>query len=86
MGGVDRQRILEELREIGETVMPFGRYAGSPLYGLPAEYLHYFAVKGWPNGRLGELMQKVYQMKVDGSDVAFDLFREPSKRMGRADR
>lgn len=66
--------------------MPFGRFAGTPLYNLPAEYLHYFTVKGWPKGRLGELMQKVYHMKVDGSDVAFDLFREPSRRVGKADR
>ena len=79
-------RMQADLREISQTVMPFGRFSGRPLAELPAEYLHWFVGKGWPKGRLGELMQMVYQMKADGSEVAFDPFRAPERRMGRADR
>lgn len=67
-----------ELREIAETVMPFGRFSGFLIYRLPAEYLQYFATRGWPAGRLGELLQIVYQMKADGGDAIFEVLRERS--------
>ena len=82
-----RARAVSELEEIARTVMPFGRCAGQPLYQLPAEYLQWFETKGsWPKGRLGVLMRIVFQMKADGSDVAFDAFRAPGHRQGRSDR
>lgn len=70
-----RYHIASELDEIARTEMPFGRFIGSKLYELPAEYLQWFVGKGWPAGRLGVLMRIVYQMKADGSDVAFDIYR-----------
>ena len=80
-----RARAQAELEEIARTVMPFGRCAGQHLHELPAEYLQWFAAKGWPKGRLGQLMQMVYQMKADGSEVAFDPFRDPQFRQRKAD-
>ena len=84
------EQMRKDLEEIGRTFMPFGKFGplhyppnGFPIYDLPAEYLAWFASKGgFPKGRLGVLLQMVYQMKVDGSDVVFDIFR---KRFGRAD-
>ena len=70
-----RHHIASELDEIAKTQMPFGRFSGSKLYELPAEYLQWFAGKSWPAGRLGVLMRIVYQMKADGSDIAFDVYR-----------
>jgi uncharacterized protein (DUF3820 family) len=83
------EQMRKDLEEIGRTCMPFGKFGplhyppnGFPIYDLPAEYLSWFAAKGgFPKGRLGQLLQMVYQMKVDGSDLAFDVFR---KRHGRA--
>ncbi len=84
------QRMQADLNEIGRTCMPFGKYGpqhfppnGVPIYDIPAEYLGWFANKaGFPNGRLGELLRMVHQMKADGSDIVFDVFR---KRYGRTD-
>jgi len=81
-----RARAAADLEEIARTVMPFGRCAGRHLHELPAEYLQWFVSKGWPKGRLGELMQMVYQMKADGSEVAFDPYRSPDARLRKADR
>jgi len=71
-----------DLADIGRLRMPFGKYGpehypprGVPIYDLPAEYLHWFTNHGWPKGELGRLLRIVYQMKVDGSDSAFDPFR-----------
>lgn len=78
-----QEAMRADLDAIGRTHMPFGKFGpthfppeGLPLYDLPAEYLAWFANKaGWPKGRLGQLLQMVYQMKVDGSDLVFEPFR-----------
>lgn len=83
------EQMRRDLEEIGRTHMPFGKFGpqfcppnGVPIYDLPAEYLGWFASKaGFPKGRLGVLLKMVYQMKVDGSDIAFDVFRR--RRGGR---
>lgn len=84
------ESMRRDLAEIGRTFMPFGKFGpahfppkGVPIYDIPAEYLGWFANKaGFPKGRLGELLRMVYQMKADGSDVVFDVFR---KRNGHTD-
>lgn len=83
------ESIRTELEEIARTSMPFGKYgpefhppSGIPIYDLPVEYLGWFAGKaGFPKGRLGTLLQIVHQMKVDGTDSVFDIFRQ--QRGGR---
>jgi uncharacterized protein (DUF3820 family) len=80
-----RRKALAELEEIARTIMPFGRCKGRVLHELPAEYLQWFVANGWPKGRLGELMQIVYQMKADGAEVAFDPYRPKHLRRGKAD-
>jgi len=81
-----QDQAARDLEEIGCTVMPFGRCKGRKLYEIPAEYLQWFAHHGWPKGRLGILMQMVYQMKADGADVVFDRFRNPGAVMRKPDR
>jgi uncharacterized protein (DUF3820 family) len=75
-------RMRADLEAIGAMHMPFGKYGpqnhppkGVPIYDLPVEYLAWFAKKGFPKGRLGELLRIVHQMKADGSDAAFDVLR-----------
>ncbi len=76
-------QMAADLREIERTHMPFGKFGpqqfpphGVPIYDLPVEYLGWFAQKGgFPKGRLGHLLRVIYQMKVDGSDTAFDPMR-----------
>lgn len=81
-------RMAADLQAIENTNMPFGKYGpqhfppdGIPIFDLPAEYLGWFAKKGFPKGRLGLLLQIVHQMKADGSDTAFDGMRR--RRGGR---
>lgn len=47
----------EQLIDIANTVMPFGKYKGRRLIDVPEEYLLWFARKDeFPPGKLGELM------------------------------
>lgn len=77
-----RDWIAADLADIGSTFMPFGRFGpekfpprGVPLFDLPLEYLAWFERKGFPAGRLGELLRILHQLKTDGCDEIFDKFR-----------
>lgn len=79
------RRMAADLAAIEKTHMPFGKFgpehfppSGVPIFDLPAEYLQWFTTKGFPKGRLGELLRIVYQMKADGCDAAFDPMRRRS--------
>ena len=57
----------ENLLEIANTVMPFGKYKGRALIDVPEEYLLWFARKDeFPAGKLGELMQLTLTIKIEG--------------------
>ncbi|MGP2515015.1 DUF3820 family protein [Yersinia sp. 2545 StPb PI] len=59
----------ENLIEIANTRMPFGKYQGRVLIDLPEEYLLWFARKGeFPPGKLGMLMELTLTIKIEGLD------------------
>ncbi|WP_340621123.1 DUF3820 family protein [Xenorhabdus siamensis] len=59
----------ENLLEIANTVMPFGKYKGRMLIDLPEEYLLWFVRKeGFPQGKLGALMEMTLAIKIEGLD------------------
>lgn len=74
-----RRELAENLCDLTIYRMPFGRYRNRLLHTLPYEYLHWFVERadGFPKGRLGELMDFVYQTKSVGAEVVFaDLPRK----------
>lgn len=80
---IDRDDFRHNLLEIGKTRMPFGKFGpkdyppqGVPLMDLPTEYLMWFKERGFPKGRLGELMEMVYEIKGVGMDVVFEPLRK----------
>ena len=46
--------------------MPFGRYKNTILCNLPVSYLEWFQRKGFPAGKLGILLQTMYEIKLNG--------------------
>lgn len=46
--------------------MPFGRYKNTILSDLPVSYLEWFQRKGFPEGKLGVLLQTIYEIKLNG--------------------
>jgi uncharacterized protein (DUF3820 family) len=55
--------------------MPFGKYEGRRIIDLPEDYLVWFAGKGFPEGKLGRMMQAVYEIKLNGLETLFDPLR-----------
>ncbi|UNZ00434.1 DUF3820 family protein [Zhouia spongiae] len=65
------------LIELARAKMPFGKYKGRYLIDLPEPYYTWFRQKGFPQGKLGEQMQAMYEIKVNGLE---GLIREIQKR------
>ncbi len=74
----EKDNLHEQLLELADYRMPFGKYKGSRLVDLPEPYVVWFAQKGFPNGKLGELMQIVYEIKLNGLEYLFEPFRQSS--------
>ncbi len=53
------------LDAINQT-MPFGKYAGRKLLFLPEPYLVWFSQQGFPQGKLGQQLALVHEIKVNG--------------------
>lgn len=64
-----------KLLELAVTRMPFGKYRGKLLVDLPEPYVVWFAGKGFPPGKLGEMLQTVYEIKVNGLEYLFDKLK-----------
>ena len=80
---IDRDDFRALLEEIGQAHMPFGKFGpadypphGVPLIDLPPEYLAWFKERGFPKGRLGELMEMVFEVKQCGADGVFAPIRQ----------
>ena len=64
------------LQLLVSTPMPFGRFKGTLLYRLPVSYLEWFARHGFPQGKLGMLLQTMHTIKING----LDYLLEPLKK------
>ena len=56
----------QALLSLVNTVMPFGKYAGTKLLNLPEPYLVWFNKQGFPAGKLGEQLATMYEIKLNG--------------------
>ena len=80
---IDREDFRNLLGEISRMRMPFGKFGktdyppdGVPIMDLPEDYLAWFAGKGFPKGRLGELLAAVWDLKSIGMDSVFEPLRK----------
>jgi len=55
-----------DLLKLANMQMPFGKYKGKVLIDLPEEYLLWFAKEGFPDGKLGDLLQLALEIRRGG--------------------
>lgn len=67
---VEQQQILVDLAKMK---MPFGKYKGTFLIDLPEHYVVWYHNKGFPKGKLGQQLELVYELKLNGLE---DIVRE----------
>ena len=53
--------------------MPFGKYKGTYLIDIPEYYIVWYRNKGFPKGKLGDMMTLVYELKLNGLE---DILRK----------
>ncbi|MET6997077.1 DUF3820 family protein [Chitinophaga defluvii] len=56
----------ELLKDLVTMKMPFGKYKGALLCDLPESYLVWFSQQGYPKGKLGMLLQTMYEIRLNG--------------------
>jgi uncharacterized protein (DUF3820 family) len=56
----------EYLIKVARMRMPFGKYAGRFLVDLPEPYVVWFKRQGFPKGQLGEMLELIYEIKLNG--------------------
>ncbi len=66
----------EILIQLARMRMPFGRYKDRLLCDLPEPYLVWFHRRGYPSGKLGKLLEALYEIKVNGLEYLLKPFKE----------
>ncbi len=67
----------EKLIELAHYKMPFGKYKDRYLIEIPEYYYCWFSQKGFPEGKLGFMMQQMHEIKMNGLDeLIFKIKRQ----------
>lgn len=63
---MDIQSQKDFLVKLSSTKMPYGKYKDRYLIDLPEHYIVWYRNKGFPKGVIGEQLQTVYELKLNG--------------------
>jgi uncharacterized protein (DUF3820 family) len=63
---VHNQPNSELLLQLVNMKMPFGKYKDTVLCNIPVSYLEWFKKKGFPKGKLGVLLESMYEIRING--------------------
>lgn len=73
----------KQLIKLAHTKMPFGKYEGKYLIDLPEYYVVWYSNKGFPKGELGEQLQLIYELKLNGLEELIRNIRKQYPKPGR---
>lgn len=73
----NNEEARKQLIELANSRIHFGKYQGRYLIELPEPYLVWFKQKGFPPGKLGEQLQQILEIKVNGlENLIYPLIRK----------
>ena len=64
------------LQELMITKMPFGKYKDRLICDLPEFYIEWFARKGFPKGKIGMLLNTMYEINLNGLKYLLEPLRK----------
>jgi hypothetical protein len=68
------------LLELAQYRMPYGKYENYLLIDLPEPYVIWYANKGFPKGKLGDMLNIIHAIKVNGLEYLFDPLRKAPRK------
>lgn len=71
---------VNDLIALAQMRMPYGAHKGKLLIDLPEHYVVWLAGEGFPKGKLGEMLQTVYDIKANGLEYLFEPLRNKITR------
>jgi uncharacterized protein (DUF3820 family) len=57
---------MDDLTELANARMPFGRFKDRYLVDLPEPYLVWMKRQGCPEGKLGRMLEAILEVKING--------------------
>ena len=65
------------LIQLANTKMPFGKFKGIFLIDIPEYYLVWYRNKGFPKGKLGQMLETVFEIKRNGlEEIIYKIKRQ----------
>jgi uncharacterized protein (DUF3820 family) len=66
---------MHDLFELANAKMPFGKYKDRYLTDVPETYLIWFRQRGYPEGKLGRMLEAMYEIKLNGLEKMLRKFQ-----------
>lgn len=57
---------IKALIDLANTRMQYGKYKGRLLIEIPEPYYVWYRQKGFPQGKLGQQLAEMYEIKANG--------------------
>ena len=73
-------KMRQNLLDLVKMRMPYGKYKGLILCDIPEPYLVWYHSKGFPKGKIGELLGTLYEIKLNGLEYLLTPLRTDRKR------
>jgi uncharacterized protein (DUF3820 family) len=67
------------LNDLVTMRMPYGKYKGWILCDLPEPYLVWYHSKGFPAGKLGQILGTLYEIKLNGLEYLLKPIRAQNR-------
>ena len=71
-----RESNADDLFCLANWRMPFGKYKNARLIDLPEPYIVWFSQHGFPGGKLGRLLQLLYEIKLNGLEYLLAPYKD----------
>lgn len=66
----------QALVDLAKAKMPYGKFKGRYLVDLPEPYLVWFKQQGFPKGKLGDQLQQMLDIKINGLEPMIRTIRD----------
>ena len=70
----------QHLVELAHYRMPFGKFKDRYLVDLPESYFVWFRQQGFPEGKLGRLLQEMLDIKMNGLEPMIRNIQRVTKK------